>query len=99
VKTGLSNDRGECQAQVSVEVECPILFTLDLTLILNLCFPAAVPPFINSRSHDHTGCGQRSANAKVDDIVMPEIDGREDNPGNGRNEEIEEPPLIAVGQV
>jgi hypothetical protein len=85
-------------ARLRLRLRLSFLLTLDLTLILNLFLPAAVPPFINSRSHDHTGCGQRSANEKVDDIVMPEIDGREDNPGNGRNEEIEEPPLIAVGQ-
>jgi hypothetical protein len=52
-------------------------------------FYSKVPPSIKPRTDDHASYRERSADKKIDDIVVSEIDRRKDETTNKGEENIE----------
>jgi hypothetical protein len=71
-------------------------FLNSILHVLNTAFHA--PPSIKESADDHAPDRQSSSNKKIDDIVVPQINGRENESTDNREKNIEEDSFIAVGQ-
>ena len=56
-----------------------------------------VPRSVKSESNDQAPDGKANTGKKIDDIVVPQIDRREDQPTDDGEENIEKEFLVAVG--
>jgi len=62
-------------------------------------FGLKVPPSMKSRAEDHTPYGECHSDQEINHIMVPQVDGGENESTDNREKEIEKELFIAMGQV